>query len=173
MPQLGIDMVFQGHDHVYMRTGSLVNNANTAYDTTYLNHNGKVYKTQVLPTGTTYVISGTCGVKTYIQNDVTLTDEFFPRGEKILSVDYPMFSAVEIKDGVLYFDAYSVTEDGAKAVDSFAIQKDKAQGDVAENYIPEEVPEEESKSSDIISKAISFIKKFADVIMNIAKWYIF
>ena len=101
MPQLGIDMVFQGHDHVYMRTGSLVNNANTPFDTAYLNHNGRVYKTQVQPTGTTYVISGTCGVKTYIQNDVTLTDKYFPRGDKILSVDAPMFSAVEIKDGIL------------------------------------------------------------------------
>ena len=104
MPELGIDMVFQGHDHVYMRTGSLVNNANTPYETAYLNHNGKVYKTQVQPTGTTYVISGTCGVKTYIQNDVTLTDKYFPRGEKILSVDAPIFSAVEIKDGKIIRD---------------------------------------------------------------------
>jgi 3',5'-cyclic AMP phosphodiesterase CpdA len=174
MPQLGIDMVFQGHDHVYMRTGSLVNNANTAYNTAYLNHNGKVYKTQVQPTGTTYVISGTCGVKTYIQNDVTLTDEYFPRGETILSVDAPMFSAVEIRDGVLYFDAYTVTDDGAKSVDSFAIQKDKTQGDIAEGYTP---PADNDTAEDSF---LSFVKNIADVfrkiltvLMNITKWYIF
>ena len=174
MPQLGIDMVFQGHDHVYMRTGSLVNNANTPYDTTYLNHDGRVYKTQVQPTGTTYVISGTCGVKTYIQNDVTLTDKYFPRGEKILSVDAPMFSAVEIKDGILYFDAYSVTDKGAEVLDSFAIQKDTTQGDVAEGYIPpaDEI-DESTKLTDTISKIISFMKKIMTVLMNIAKWYIF
>lgn len=172
MPQLQIDMVFQGHDHVYMRTGSLVNNANTPYDTAYLNHSGRVYKTQVQPTGTTYVISGTCGVKTYIQNDVTLTDKYFPRGEKILSVDAPMFSAVEIKDGVLYFDAYSVTDKSAEVLDSFAIQKDKTQGDVAEGYTP---PADDSAAagSDTLGKILSFMMKVVTVLMNIVKWYIF
>ena len=172
MPELKIDMVFQGHDHVYMRTGSLVNNANTAYKTVYLSHNDKVYKTQVLPTGTTYVISGTCGVKTYIQNDVTLTDKYFPRGETILSVDAPMFSAVEIRDGVLYFDAYSVTDKGAQIADSFAIQKDKTQGDVAENYTP---PADDStpEKKDTLSKILSFMMKIMTVLMNIAKWYMF
>ena len=174
MPQLGIDMVFQGHDHVYMRTGSLVNNANTPFDTAYLNHNGRVYKTQVQPTGTTYVISGTCGVKTYIQNDVTLTDKYFPRGDKILSVDAPMFSAVEIKDGILYFDAYSVTEKGAQVLDSFAIQKDKTQGDIAEGYTPPaDDSADSSKLTDAISKIVSFMQKVITVLMNIAKWYIF
>ncbi len=174
MPELDVDMVFQGHDHVYMRTGSLVNNTLTPYDTAYLNSEGKVYKTQVQPTGTTYVISGTCGVKTYIQNDVTLTDEFFPRGEKMLSVDYPMFSAVRIEDGVLYFDAYTVTDDGAKVVDSFAIQKDKSQGDIAEGYTPPaDDKDETSKGSDAIGKILSFLMKVANVLMNIAKWYIF
>ena len=174
MPELGIDMVFQGHDHVYLRTGSLVNNANTPYETAYLNHNGKVYKTQVQPTGTTYVISGTCGVKTYIQNDVTLTDKYFPRGEKILSVDAPIFSAVEIKEGILYFDAYSVTDKGAENIDSFAIQKDKTQGDIAEGYVP---PANDTDSSsefiDTINKIVSFMQKVVSVLMNIAKWYIF
>ena len=174
MPQLGIDMVFQGHDHVYMRTGSLVNNAHTAYDTAYLEKDGKVYKTQVQPDGTTYVISGTCGVKTYIQNDVTLTDEYFPRGEKILSVDYPMFTAVRIEDGILYFDAYSVTENGAETADSFAIQKDTAQGDIAEGYTP---PADDSatvsEGADTIGKIISILMKILTVVMNIAKWYVF
>ena len=174
MPQLDIDMVFQGHDHVYMRTGSLVNNANTAYETAYLNHNSKVYKTQIQPTGTTYVISGTCGVKTYIQNDVTLTDKYFPRGEKILSVDAPMFSAVEIRDGVLYFDAYSVTDKGAEVLDSFAIQKDKNQGDKAEGYTPPtEDTADSSKLKDTLGKIVSFMMKVMTVLVNIAKWYIF
>ena len=174
MPQLGIDMVFQGHDHVYMRTGSLVNNALTAYDTAYLENSGKIYKTQVQPDGTTYVISGTCGVKTYIQNDVSLTDEYFPRGETILSVDYPMFTAVRIEDGILYFDAYSVTEKGAEAADSFAIQKDITQGDIAEGYTPPaDDKADTSEGADTIGKILSFLKKLITVVINIAKWYVF
>ncbi|MBR6568127.1 MAG: metallophosphoesterase [Clostridia bacterium] len=167
MPELGIDMVFQGHDHVYMRTGSLVNNRHTAYDKTYLNYKGDIYRTQVLPEGTTYVISGTSGVKTYIQNDESKTDRYFPRAEKILSVDAPMFSAVEIVDGILYFNAYSVTEDGAENVDRFAIQKDITQGTVEEGYTEDE---DEASVSPLIKlltavraimeKVVAFIKAF-------------
>ena len=171
MPDLGIDMVFQGHDHVYMRTGSLDSNALTAYDKVYLNYDGDVYRAQIQPDGVTYVISGTAGVKTYIQNDVTLTDKYFPRGDKILSVDYPMYSAVRIVDGVLYFDAYEVTEKGSEKVDSIAIQKDIAQGDVNTEYVEPEVPAEEEKN-ETLSSFIEVMLKILKVIFNIFKIYI-
>ncbi len=167
MPELGIDMVFQGHDHVYMRTGSLANNRHTAYDKTYLNYKGDIYRTQVIPEGTTYVISGTSGVKTYIQNDESLTDKYFPRAEKILSVDAPMFSAVEIVDGILYFDAYSVTDDGAENVDRFAIQKDITQGTVEENY----TEEEENDSSPLV-KLLTVVKTIMEKLVAIIKSFI-
>ena len=172
MPALGIDMVFQGHDHVYMRTGSLVANANTAYERTYLNHNGEVYRTQIQPTGTTYVISGTSGVKTYITNDNSVTDEFFPRGEKMLGVDAPMFSAIEIEDGVLYFTAYTVDENGAAIADKFAIQKNTAQGDVAEGYTEPEEPAEESNTFiETVKKVVEVLVKIVKVMLNIYKLY--
>ena len=172
MPALGIDMVFQGHDHVYMRTGSLVGNANTAYNHTYLNHNGDVYRTQIEPTGTTYVISGTAGVKTYITNDNSVTDDYFPRGEKMLGVDAPMFSAIEIEDGVLYFTAYTVTEDGAAVADKFAIQKNTSQGDVAEGYTEPPVEEEkENKVLSTIQKIVEVLVKIVKVVLNIYKLY--
>lgn len=172
MPELGIDIVFQGHDHVYMRTGSLVDNKRTAYDSQYLNFGGKVYRAQVQPTGTTYVISGTCGVKTYIQNDPTLTDEFFPRGEKILSVDAPMYSEVKIVDGILYFDAYTVTDEGVTAVDSIAIQKDTTQGDVAEGYTPPaDGNDEEEDRYASFKKFLNTLLKIMTVIVNIIRIY--
>ena len=83
-----------------------------------------------------------------------------------------MFSAVEIKDGVLYFDAYSVTDKSAEVLDSFAIQKDKTQGDVAVGYTP---PADDSAAagSDTLGKILSFMMKVVTVLMNIVKWYIF
>ena len=173
MPELDVDMVFQGHDHVYMRTGSLVNNALTGFDTKYLNFNGKVYAAQVQPTGTTYVISGCSGVKSYIQNDPSLTDEYFPRGEAVFSLETPMFSAVKIVDGVLYFDAYTVTDEGTTAVDSFAIQKDTTQGDEAEGYTPPAKEPTEDNSESFFEKAFSVLKTILKVMMNIAKIYFF
>lgn len=164
MNDLDIDMVFQGHDHVYMRTGSLADNRLTAYEKTYLNYKGDIYRTQILPEGTTYVISGSSGVKTYLQSDTRKTDKYFPRGEKILSFDVPMFSSVEIVDGVLYFNAYTVNDDGVSSVDRFAIQKDTTQGTVEENYTE---PDDENES--FIAKFIKAFKKIVSAIMNMIK----
>lgn len=173
MPALGVDMVFQGHDHVYMRTGSLVNNSLTAYDRTYLKHDGAVYRAQINPDGTTYVISGTSGVKTYITNDDSATDKYFPRGEKLFAVDAPMFSAIEIEDGVLYFTAYAVGENGAEVVDRIAIQKNTTQGEVVEGYTePEpETPEEKSELLKTLQTILEIALKVLKVMMNICKMY--
>ncbi len=169
MPDLGIDMVFQGHDHVYMRTGSLDDNRLTAYNKTYLNYGGNIYRTQDLPEGTTYVISGTAGVKTYIQNDASKTNKYFPKGEKILSVDAPMFAGVEIVDGILYFTAYTVGENGTEAADRFAIRKDTTQGTVEENYTEPE--EEEEKKESFFDKLKALFKKIIKVMSNVIKLY--
>ena len=164
MPELDIDIVFQGHDHVYMRTASLVNNEKAACEKVYLNYDGNVYKTLENPVGTSYIISGTCGVKTYLQNDPSVTDEYFPRGEAILAVDAPMFSAVRIEDGVLYFDAYTVSEEGTESVDRFAIRKDKTQGDVNEDYADTDDDNENGSSS---GNALSFFAKIKEVFAKV------
>ncbi len=171
MPELDVDLVFQGHDHVYMRTGSLVNNANTPYEATYLKKGDEYYRTQIQPTGTTYVISGTCGVKTYIQNDPSLTDEFFPRGESIVSVDAPMFSAVEVIDGVMYFKAHRLTEDGSEVVDRFAIQKDITQGDAYPDYVDPDYKEPAEDDDKTIKSILDIIFKILQVIVNIIGMY--
>lgn len=172
MPKLGIDMVFEGHDHVYMRTGSIVNNQKVDYEKTYLEKDGNIYKTQVEPSGTTYVISGCSGVKTYLQNDASATDKYFPRAEKAMGLETPMFSAIQIEDGILYFDAYTVTDDGATVVDRFAIQKDRAQGNVVEDY---EEAEEEVNTNEAITYLETFITyliKIFKVVFNIFRIYI-
>lgn len=173
MPELDIDLVFQGHDHVYMRTYTLDNNLVTDTQRVYLNHNGKKYVTDVNPTGTSYVISGTSGVKFYNQKDASLTDELFPRAEKIIDVSASVFSAIEIDGGVLYFDAYTVDGDNTTCIDSFAIQKDTTQGDYAGDC--EDVSAEKQNNTnedDFFTKLVDFFKKIATVILNIYKlWF--
>ena len=161
MPALGIDMVFQGHDHVYLRTGVMDSNKVVATEKQYLTKDGAYYKSFIQPKGTIYAISGTAGVKTYLVKDATQTDKLFPRAEKLLAVDHPMFSAVEIKDKVLYFTAYTVTDDGeANPIDRIAIQKDLSQGEVAEDY---EEAEEEAESE----SCLATMKSIFDIIMKI------
>lgn len=163
MPQLGVDMVFQGHDHVYMRTGSIINNEKVKTEIKYLSKDGNIYKTQVQPAGTTYEIAGCAGVKSYIQNDVTATDEYFPRAEKAYSVDAPMFSAIRIEGNVLYFDAYTLTDDGATSIDRFAIQKDSTK---LENEVEDY---EEAEEEIATNEACSFLKTLLDYIIKIFK----
>lgn len=126
MPQLGIDMVFQGHDHVYLRTDAMIDNKVEDVKTSTTSFDGKDYTVKESPVGAVYVISGCSGVKIYNQKDESLTDEYFPRAEIIVDVKDSVFSGVRIKGDTLYFDAYSVDveTDTATNIDSFAIRKD-------------------------------------------------
>lgn len=174
MPELDIDLVFQGHDHVYMRTYNLDSNKVTDTERVYLEHNGKKYVTDVMPTGTSYVICGTSGVKTYLTKDNSLTDELFPRAEAIVDVDSSMFSAVTVDGGVLYFDAYSVDGDNVKNVDSFAIQKDTNDGTYAgdcEDVSAADKNSEGSSLRDMFKKLLNFLTKIFTFITNIKNMY--
>ena len=133
MPELGVDLVLQGHDHVYLRTAPLKDNKKTKGEVVYLRYgeDGTLYKTYVQPDGTLYAINGCAGVKLYKTKDPAATDEYFPRADKLADADAPMFSAVQIKNGVMYVDTYLVRGDETEKVDSYAIQKDTAQGEQA------------------------------------------
>ena len=126
MPELGIDVVLQGHDHVYLRTGVMNNNEIVKTQTKTVSYNGRDYTAKLDPTGSIYVISGCSGVKTYVTKDPSETDKLFPRAEKLADANDPIFSAFQIVGDTLYFDAYTVGADGANRIDSFAIQKQTA-----------------------------------------------
>ncbi len=131
LPYLGVDMVLQGHDHVYLRTDVLAANAVVPTKEITKTYNGSDYLTKYNPKGTVYTIGGTSGVKVYHTKDAAATDEKFPRGESLVDVEYSMFSAITVDGDSLYYDAYQVNNGKAEKVDSFAIEKtdDKAPAD--------------------------------------------
>lgn len=124
MPELDIDLVLQGHDHVYLRTDAMNQNQEVEVYEMSVSNNGKQYTAKVNPDGTIYVIDGCSGVKFYQTKDETETDALFPRAEKIFDATMPVFSAIQIKGNTLYFNAYGVTDNGTVDIDSFAIVKD-------------------------------------------------
>lgn len=140
MPELGIDVVLQGHDHVYLRTGVMDNNEVVQTQTKTVTYNGRDYTAKLDPKGSIYVISGCSGVKTYVTKDPAETDQLFPRAEKLADATDPIFSAFQIDGDTLYFDAYTVGSDGAQRIDSFAIEKKTA--DVPETSTNAAKPEE-------------------------------
>ncbi len=174
MTELNIDLVLQGHDHVYLRTSSLSNGGNTAYESTYLKKGDTYYRTQIQPVGTTYVISGTSGVKPYLVTDARETDKLFPRAVTTLPVENPMFSSIEIIDGVLYFNAYTVGEGEAVSVDRFAIQKDTTQGEAHPDYVDPDYKEpEQTKEKSLLLRLLELMLKLVKIIYKIGDWYFF
>ncbi len=123
MPELGIDVVFQGHDHVYMRTDAMANNAVVETETTNVSYNGLDYTAKVNPDGTIYSINGTIGVKHYKAKPVEETNKLFPIGETVIYLEVPSYSYIQIDGDMLYFDSYAIEGDKETRVDQFAIKK--------------------------------------------------
>ncbi|MBQ2973880.1 MAG: metallophosphoesterase [Clostridia bacterium] len=123
LPYLGVDLVLQGHDHVYMRTDVLNTNVVVPTKEGTTTYNGLDYNVKYDPRGTIYSICGTSGVKVYHTKDVAATDEKFPRAEALADVENSMFSAITVDGDALYYNAYQVDDGEAVRVDSFAIEK--------------------------------------------------
>ncbi len=123
MPELDIDVVFQGHDHVYMRTDVMNNNAVVATETQTLTYNGLEYTSKIKPEGTIYSINGTAGSKHYEPKSAEETAGTFPAGETVIYLEVPSYSYIQIDGGNLYFDSYSVENGEETRVDQFAISK--------------------------------------------------
>lgn len=123
MPELGVDVVFQGHDHVYFRTDALNNNKIFAYDKDVIMSGNLMTDAMVNPDGTVYVVSGSAGGKSYANAGVFATADYFPAAVTSLSSDSPVFSAVTIDGNKLIFKAYTVTDGYITEIDSFGIEK--------------------------------------------------
>ncbi len=130
MPELGIDIVFQGHDHVFMRTDVMNNNEVVETETENITYNGLDYTAKVNPDGTIYSINGTIGVKHYKAKPVEETNKLFPIGETVAYFEIPTYSYIQIDGDTLYFDSYAIDGDEETRVDQFAIKKDLAGDEV-------------------------------------------
>ena len=123
LPYLGVDLVLEGHNHVYTRTGAMNANAVVPCNTVETEYNGRTFNMKVDPRGTIYSIIGSAGVKEYQEVDTSKTNKEFPTAESIVSNDYPMFSAITVDGDSLYYSAYQVKDGKAELADSFGIKK--------------------------------------------------
>lgn len=123
LPYLGVDLVLEGHNHVYTRTDVMSANMVVPTMTEEAEYNGQTYTMKVNPAGTVYSIIGSAGVKEYQEIGPDKTNGYFPEAECIVSNDYPMFSAITVDGDCLYYNAYQVIDGEAKLADSFGIKK--------------------------------------------------
>ena len=66
--ELGVDLVLQGHDHIYARTKPIQNGNAVEADKVTEKYNGMDVEYSVNPDGTIYVIPSTAGPKVYYKN---------------------------------------------------------------------------------------------------------
>ena len=66
--QLGVDLVFQGHDHIYARSKPIADGAAVEAEKRFETLNGLPVEYTVNPQGTIYVIPSTAGPKVYYKN---------------------------------------------------------------------------------------------------------
>lgn len=123
LPYLGVDLVLQGHDHVYLRTDVLGGNVVVPTEEGTKAYNGMDYNVKYNPLGTIYSICGTSGIKVYHTKDAAATDKKFPRAEAVVDVENSMYSAITVDGDTLYYNAYQVDNGESVRVDNFAIEK--------------------------------------------------
>jgi hypothetical protein len=120
LPELGVDLVIQGHDHVYLRTGVIA--SNRIVETATKQVNG--YEAYLNPKGTVYAIVGSAGVKYYTPRSAETTRPYFPAPAVVAPAKAPMFAAYRTQGNTLYYNAYRMDKAGELTlVDQFAIQK--------------------------------------------------
>ena len=66
--QIGVDLVLQGHDHIYARTMPVKDGKATKAETIVESYNGQQVEYSVNPDGTVYLIPATAGPKVYYKN---------------------------------------------------------------------------------------------------------
>ncbi|MDR2647269.1 MAG: metallophosphoesterase [Oscillospiraceae bacterium] len=114
LPELGFDLAISGHDHTYLRTAPMQNGKVT--------ESGK--DTYSDPQGTIFAMAATSGVKYYNAASADSTDALFPRAEKLVDVQTPVFAVYHVDNGVLSYTAQTMDDDGAlRTIDTFSIEK--------------------------------------------------
>lgn len=112
--ELGVDMVFEGHDHMYMRSYQMLNNV--PIKNVIVDERGNV----VNPKGTVYLMGNSAASKFYDRNPDA--DTFF--AAKNEQPNKKMFVDVSITNEVLKFTSYTAVKDKPIAVyESYSIKR--------------------------------------------------
>ena len=132
---LGIDLVLQGHDHVYMRSKVLAKSASgqvipqvNGVKVVKENFKGEKIDFIVNPSGTTYIIPNLIGSQFGFRK-TSRTVQVYPVADyKPEDNDEPIFAGITIDGNRLIYKAYAYDREGngqVKEIDRYAILKDE------------------------------------------------
>lgn len=165
--ELGIDVVFAGHDHMYLRTEPVKGEKVQSYETVTEVWNGKTTTFALNPDGTTHILPSTAGTKRYSVNEDAippiLESAALARDTKTGGV----FATVSLDSEHFVYNAYIVDDEtGEKElIDSYAIKKtEKAPANDGYTELPIDRNEETAKQHvnnfvfEIFKMIISYFK---------------
>ena len=79
MPQLGIDMVFQGHDHVYLRTDAMIDNKVESVTTSTAEFNGKKFSVAGMAKGAGMIEPNMATMLAFIVSDAAVEQKLLKK----------------------------------------------------------------------------------------------
>lgn len=133
--ELGIDVVFAGHDHMYFRTESVKNNQVVEVDTVTERYKGEEIIFDLNPAGTTHILPSTSGTKRYSVNEDAI-EPILDCGALVRDTeDGGVFATVSLDREHFVYKAYMVDDKTKETslIDTYAIKKTEREAP-AEDY---------------------------------------
>lgn len=151
--QYNVDVVLQGHDHLYSRTLPTIakNNGYSVgeYAEEIVNHNGKEYKTKYVTNGTIYCNTSTASGSKYY--NVTTYDENMMHFEIAKGMTPRMYTNYEVDGDYLFVDSYEIDAFGEEKVyESWALTKNEIKNDQPIDEGNEEENNDKSSNTGLI-----------------------
>lgn len=164
--ELGIDMVYAGHDHMYLRTTQVYADA-TVENVEYVTEsfNGENVTFALNPDGTVYTLPSTAGTKRYTVNEDALSPILDVADVAFTTRDRGgCFCVTEIDGGRLVYKAYIVDDDTQEIelVDTYAIKK--TEGNTAQDS-----DLDQSLAATVFNYPINFIVAIVGMISSYVK----
>ncbi len=164
--ELGIDVVFAGHDHMYMRTEPVKNEEVQSAETITEIWNGESTTFALNPDGTTHILPSTAGTKRYGVNEDAIPPILENSAVARDTKDGGVFATVSLDSEHFVYKAYMVDDEtGEKTlIDTYAIKKTERE---PANDSYEELP------TDIVSTAeqhgITFVIELLKMLVSYIK----
>ncbi len=157
--ELGIDVVFAGHDHMYFRTEQVKGDAVVETETITEIFDGVETKFTLNPEGTVHILPSTTGTKRYSVNE----DAAYPImqcGAVVRDTkEGGTFATVSLDDEHFVYNAYIVNDETGETslIDSYAIKKTER----------ETVGDQENLPTDLYSNFMQNLKNFMEQIIKV------
>ena len=164
--ELDIDMVYAGHDHMYLRTTQVYNDAaveGTEYVTEM--YKGEEITFAVNPEGTVHALPSTAGTKRYSVNEDAMSPILDVADVALSTSDWGgCFAVTEIDGGRLVYKAYIVDDETQEIelIDTYAIKKDEG-GQKTDSDLGQSLTET------IINYPVNFAKAIIDMLKSYFK----